>query len=327
MRIHFAFADSHMEYNTSLFRCLIPAEELRRRGHEVTAAHYSTLCEYDHLDACIIERNLFDPELVEQFYRLKDAGTRVIVTFDDAYHLMPFLPDDYPSKGTWTPNALSLFRRTLRCADAVIVPSRKLAECYHADYVPNFYDAELYENVAHTPDPVRIRILWGGNDSHYNGLVGSHVIEALERICKRHPEVVVRVVGTSKTLSVFLKHLPRRQLEVFTWQPLQQWIDVVADSDIGIAPLEGEYDQYRSWVKAVDYGVLGIPFVATQNEVYLETGAMLVPNDDWYNALTTLIVNPQARRLAGDLLHCWMEDQSIQKNGHVYEHLCAGGIG
>jgi hypothetical protein len=97
VRLHIAFADYDSEYNTSVWRCRIPALGLERAGHDVSESHYLDILQYD-AEVYLVERNLQDSRLVESVSRLRKAGKRIVVTFDDAYSLMP---DYSPTKGSW----------------------------------------------------------------------------------------------------------------------------------------------------------------------------------------------------------------------------------
>ena len=48
----------------------------------------------------------------------------------------------------------------------------------------------------------------------------------------------------------------------------EQWGGVIARSfDIGVAPLAGEYDKYRSWIKPIEYCLTSTPWLASDNGV------------------------------------------------------------
>jgi len=135
----------------------------------------------------------------------------------------------------------------------------------------------------------------------------------------------VDVIGTPAVVYIFTENLPKGQLRVRQWTPLDKYADFVArTADIGIAPLAGEYDRRRSWVKATEFGLLGLPLVASNLEPYWGTGALLVRNepDDWYDLLKDLVANPPLRKRMARPLQEFVATQAMQDNIKVYEELC-----
>ncbi len=115
--------------------------------------------------------------------------------------------------------------------------------------------------------PDRIIVGWGGSISHYDSFWGSGIFRAAERVSLRHPELFWLICGND--------HRIYEQLPVSPYQkglqpgvPPQQWPQVVAQFDIGVAPLYGPYDQRRSWIKGIEYSLAGIPWIATEGEPY-----------------------------------------------------------
>jgi hypothetical protein len=328
MRIHFAFGDFLQEYNTSVFRVQIPSAELLAHGHDTTISHFNFLDEQiPPLDAVIIERNLFDSVIFAEIRRLKSFGVKIIATWDDAYHLMP---DTSPSKVHWNESNLHLFRRALKNCTLGITPSRLLCQDYERfckmQYVPNFFDADLYTGLHKKPNDGQIGIVWGGNHTHLESVMHSGVLAALGLVAKRHKRVVVHCVTSNpQILRLFRDALPPGQFRGHGWMPLEKWPSFVAEhADIGIAPLYGEYDRRRSWIKAVDFGMLGIPLVATNYEPYQDLPVLLVKNsvDEWHVALRDLVMNPDWRDTVGQNLNEAIVNLSIQKNWRVYEDVC-----
>jgi len=325
VRIHFAIADWGHEYNTSLFRCMIPADALSKVGHDVSCSHFDFLDELDptKCNAVIIERNLFDNRIIE-FVRRARGKTGLIATFDDFYDI---IPDYVPSHRAWQEPNLSLFKRMLSKFDVVIVPSRILVDDYkqygNVQYMPNYYDAEMYQDLPEKKDDGKVHIVWGGNDTHREGLLHSGVMAALQSVCKFN--VVVHACGTPNVTNLFMKFLPKGKVIAERWMPFHKWPAFVSQTaDIAIAPLWGEYDKRRSWVKLVDFAMVGVPVVASAEPPYEGTGALLVENTEkaWRDALMPLVKTPRLRERTALPMVRFMADKSIQDNVKEYEDIC-----
>ena len=324
MKIHFSFADNSWEFNTSIHRCLIPAMAIKEAGYDVSYGHTSKL-DSVHADVVIIERQFFLPEVHYNIQRLRKEGSRIIGTWDDAYHLMP---DCVKSKPAWNAVNLARFRHGLKFLDVGIVPNELLARdfsrnCKDIRVVPNYCDGQLY-TTPHKPDNRFIRIFYGGNDTHEQGIVESGVIPALQKLLEKYPKAGVYVVGTPRIVCLFRDNLPSGRVGNHGWMSYDEWPKYVAErADIIIVPLSGEYDRRRSSIKANDAAVLAIPMVASDLEPYRGTGACLVNNTEgqWYNALSNLVYSDFARRTLGKRIAKTMGDVTMKGNVGKYEEL------
>lgn len=323
VRIHVAFADFQEEYNTSAWRCFIPALGLVRAGHDVTISHYTGIDNYD-AEAYLVERNLFDDRLVKSVNRLVGAGKRVVVTFDDAYHLMP---DYSPTKKTWSDKALSKFYEMLGIVDCVIVPNKLLVEdyrqyCKDIRYVPNYADPAIYFNSKKLRSTVNI--LWGGNVTHLHSLKESGLLDALGKLCEKDDRVRIVTVSDLVCKNTFARYLPSGRLLANGWMPLAYWPRFVSSSaDIIVCPLSGEYDRRRSWVKVIDAVMFDIPLVASNLEPFRGTGALLVDNTQrgWNSALADMSASGFRRKAVARKIKRSMGDVTIDAHIKEYEEV------
>jgi len=323
MRIHIGFGDYYHEFNTSIWRCLIPAEGLRRVGHDVSMSHIAEVGQYD-ADAYLLERNLFMPEVFTAIENLKAKGKRLVATFDDHYALMP---EDCPSKATWTSKNIARFCDALGLMDVVIVPNKVLVEdyrpfCKDIRYIPNYADPELYSPNYKKYRHGTFNVLWGGNSTHLLGLKESGCLEAMGRLCATHPNVRVVAVADNMCALALSRHVPGDRLTVTGWKPLAEWARFVAENaDAIICPLYGEYDRRRSWVKVIDAYYYGIPLVASNLEPFRDTGAWLVENDPkaWYDAISDLSYGGFKRDRVMSRITVRMHDVSIHVHVREYE--------
>ncbi len=298
MRIVYVYSDNPLEWNSSEWRCAVPARALNRTG--VHAARL--LSRFDFVkntpkvqEACInadiiiIERALYGPMLAAiQHWKAQDKI--VVADFDDAYHLMtPDNPSyrfwgenqarriDENGNETWEkvdPPPLTQFKWGLRLVHAATVPSKRLADDWkdYTDmvYLPNYIDLQKYQVDLKPHDGVVIG--WGGSVSHLESFEKSGVIPALRSVCRARPNIKVMICGSDKRIIEKLG-LPVKNVLQRPWVPHSHWPNHLAEYDIGLAPLGGAYDDRRSWIKVLEYMVMKIPWVATDSPAYSDLRA------------------------------------------------------
>ena len=298
MKIVYVYTDSPEDWNSSEWRCAVPARAINRTKrhsavllnlNEFSANSQESNEACSSADIIVIQSNLIGPVLSAiQHWKARDKV--LIADFDDAYNLMLSTNPNYPywSKGIKSkrqPNGTTIrgqidpppvtqFKWGLKLVHAATVPSLRLADDWreYTDvyHLPNYIDLEKYQNVK-LEHHMGINIGWGGNISHLPSFKKSGVLEALVRVCKARPEVKVMIAGGDRRLYDLLT-LPRDQKVLLPWVPYSQWAQVLSKFDIGLAPLYGPYDDRRSWIKILEYMVMKIPWVASESPAYCELG-------------------------------------------------------
>jgi glycosyltransferase involved in cell wall biosynthesis len=138
-----------------------------------------------------------------------------------------------------------------------------------------------------------IVIGWCGSMSHYSSFTDSGIFPALQKICKRYPNVSILFGGDQRNYDNL--NVPANQKKFQQFVPPDQWEKLVKSLDIGLAPLSGEYDKRRSWIKCLEYMALQVPFVASDYPTYsqLKDYGVFVKNDqwEWERKLTDMIEN------------------------------------
>lgn len=292
MNIVYVYADNESEWNCSEWRCAIPARAINR-----TAYHHAKLLSIDDFrlstplaqEACgladliIVQRNLYELVLSSmQHWKARDKA--IVVDFDDAYQLLPV---SHPNYAFWNqgiikahnlpiqkvdPPPLTQFKWGLRLAHAATVPSKRLADDWQSytemHYLPNYIDLKVYENAVHEKH-TGVVIGWGGSVSHLQSFTNSGVVTALKKVCSARPQVTVMVCGNDRRVFDSLQ-VPSRQKIFQPWVNYTEWPGVLAKFDIGLAPLAGDYDERRSWIKVLEYMVMKIPWVASEGSAYQE---------------------------------------------------------
>ncbi len=341
MNIVYIFADKPVEWNCSEWRCAIPARAINRtkrhRAEMLSLDDFASntpaaLAACDLADIIIVQRNLFGRVLSAiQHWKARDKV--MIADFDDAYQLM------HPSNASYTfwgkglvlragsspekidPPPLTQFKWGLRLVHAATVPSKRLADDWQAYapmyYLPNYIDLKLYENIIPAPHD-GITIGWGGSLSHYQSFTGSGIQEALQRVCRARPRVKVMICGNDRRI---FDQLPVSSAQKIYHPavPFDQWPSVLSHFDIGLAPLHGDYDERRSWIKVLEYMVMRIPWVGSEGPAYheLRDYGWLVNNTPsaWERVLLDMVDNlPNYKAEAACEPYLFGISQSVDEN-------------
>lgn len=175
-------------------------------------------------------------------------------------------------KKTGYPHPLFQFKLGLKIAHAQIMPSKYMTRKYNklspTYYVPNYFVTQNYLGVDKDQRDYLV-IGWGGSLSHLQSFKDSGVIQALEEIIKERDNVKLLVCGDKRLLEVI--NIPDDKKLFHPYVKNEQWGHVIAKNfDIGLAPLEGEYDKCRSLIKPIEYMLTKTPYVASYGEAYKE---------------------------------------------------------
>ncbi|MCP3960083.1 MAG: glycosyltransferase [bacterium] len=209
------------------------------------------------------------------------------------------------------------YQRAFRAADAFIGSTPFLAQVARRfgkpAYVlqntlcPDFFAASerLRLELEGAADDGRVVIGYGaGTATHDRDF--RVAAAALEQVLDRHPEIELHVVGEVKIPQAFERHAPRvRRLGAASWA---DWPAALASFDINVAPLEGHnpYCRAKSALKYFEAASLGVPTVASDSDSYRraivagENGFLATTEEEWVQALESLIVSRDLRRQVGE---------------------------
>lgn len=342
MRILYVYCDTASEWNCSEWRCHIPANALNASGkHWARMMWYEDfslrrqlpwvreLC--DRADVIFVQRNLLFREVWDACDYWRGMGKTVVADLDDAY---PILPPSNPAYKFWIENVQNLdppplerLEEGLRHVDALCSPSKVIlddwAHVVPGVWVPNLAVLAWWRNVQPREPDGKVIIGWGGSVSHYDSFWDSGIREALKRILRERRNVFLMLCGNDDRLR-FRPPGPPEKVIFQPGVPPWEWPRVVASFDIGIAPLAGDYDRRRSWIKVMEYALAGVPCAFTDYEPYEDLRDLGVPVENspeaWYAALNGLLNNlEEARRIAQDRYRPWaLERLTLLPNVDTY---------
>jgi len=286
-------------------------------------------------DIIIIERNFFGDNLTMIMY-WKVRNKMIVANFDDAYDMMRDTNIAYPfwvlgSAKNKTPEGevdveikplpLTQFKWGLRMVAGIMLPSKVLMKDWDrysdAYYVPNYVDITHYKNVIKEDNGDNIIIGWGGSLSHVQSFEESGIIKALQKICKNYPQVKIMIAGDKRVYDKI--NLPDDKKTYNKFVKFSEWPKVLANFDIGLAPLCGQYDQRRSWIKPLEYMLLKIPWIGSDNKSYddIKQYGKVIKNQQniWYTTIEEMIQNlDDHRKFAKEEPYKFAMNQTIDKN-------------
>jgi glycosyltransferase involved in cell wall biosynthesis len=261
--------------------------------------------------------------------------------FDDAYHLIePYnashyfwakgmveqiLPNGQHVLAPKYPPPMQQFKWGLKMSKGIICPSKILAsdwdECGHTYATKNYLNLDRYEK----KDPLfphpkeEVFIGWSGSMSHYESFTDSGIAGALTFILKKYPYVKLLLTGDKKVYDR-INISPDRKI-FSPYVPEEDWSRLVASYDIGLCPLATEFDKRRSAIKALEYMIMKIPWIATNFETYEELGqyGTLTKNglENWKESICNAIDNIEEKRaLANGKAYDFAVSQSWDANIH-----------
>jgi glycosyltransferase involved in cell wall biosynthesis len=345
LNVLYVYADSPKEWNCSEWNCIIPSKAINRtKGNEAQAIYINDFVKNGEdvqklcsgADIIVVERNFFSDVLtMMQFWKVR--GKTILAIFDDAYDKMHPENVSYnfwmngkvegkDAEGkevsfTMKPHPLTQFKWALQIAKGIQVPSVNLAKdwgVYNNTYfVHNYLDIEKYMDIEplHPHPEDEIWIGWCGSMSHVSSFTDSGVVRALETIAKRYPKVKIFTSGDKRIFDMI--NVENKQFSKYV--PAEDWTSLVKTLDIGLAPLSGPYDQRRSWIKALEYMALKIPWIATNYITYDELSDYGIMTENgyhnWLDALTNAIENfEDHKKLAEGEAYEFALEQSSDKN-------------
>ena len=282
-------------------RCYQPLAELRRRGHNVMLPEKGMVwlpdAELNAGDIDVFAGQLLTGPRGMELWESWQGKTRLVYDIDDDV----FNSDHEGSLWHRLPECRDIAAYLLAISDLVTVSTEPLVDVvsrYNPNVVvlPNCVHEDLLK--IDRPRRERVTVGWSGGTSHLRDF--NYVAPMLSRFLARNPQVDMHFVGADYTPRLKVADGRTRHTR---WEPDVWDYYRGVDFDIGIAPLDpaGKFNRCKSHLKAMEYGALGIPVIASDSEPYRwyvqhgVTGFLVRQDHEWGRYLRDL-VNDEAMR-------------------------------
>lgn len=291
--------------DSGTFSTLYQRSELPRTAFGLsrcTIRRFADVFSARQADVVLVQREamLFGPPLIE--WLTTAAGRRpLVLDLDDATYVS-YVSPVYGRPAAllkWPGKAESL----IRAAAVVTCGSREVADHVRslggrAVVIPTVVDTERFTPRVEAPNRVPV-LGWIGSHSTLPYL--HSLLPALQEVARRHEFQLVAVSLAKDALMIDGVDVDSRE-----WS-LEHEVADFQSLDIGLYPLlDDRWSRGKSGLKAIQYMAVGIPFVATPIGVVTEIGEAGVTHlcassfDEWTNALSTLLADPDLRHRMGN---------------------------
>lgn len=292
------------------YRVKLPMGQLAKHGYDVTLGSADvdagpgitaqTIAGHD----LIVGQRFNKPGGVHIYRESRTPATRLVYELDD--DVFSVNAENFMAYHLWQmPDILDAATHAMEISDVITTTTPVLAEVL-SEYNPNVV---VIPN--HIPGWVcdyerkrreRPAVGWAGGASH--GVDVGMVVSPVRRFLKRFPGWDLRLAGTDYRPTF------KTSRAVFT-----RWIHVTDDErgyytspdwDIGLAPLAANrFNASKSPVKALEYGALGIPVIASDFGPYRdyvkhgETGFLVKRDHEWLKYMSELASDVGLREKMG----------------------------
>lgn len=261
-------------------------------------ARLSAARRVDPYDVVVLQRRLLQKMMLN---RLRQNARALVFEFDD------MLTRKRTAEGgvADAPTLARRFRRTMRVVDAVVTTNEDLAreaERAGADpekihILPSVIDLERWRPGEARDASGRIVLGWVGSASNRSSV--EMLREPLIHLCRRYPEVEVRIVSDEP---IWLDDVRMTQQSYAAEREMED----VRSFDIALVPLvEGPWTRGRVSTRILSCFAAGLPVVASDvptNRLYIrdgENGFLAGRLGEWEERIVNLIEHPELRAEVG----------------------------
>ncbi len=261
-------------------------------------------------DLLVIHRYLYEP-VIQALYYWKARDKKVIVDIDQGLNSLLL---DHPDYHFWTKvsatagsrqeiSTLAQLQLGLRLVDAITVPTARLAKDFspygRTLVIPDALNTDEYLT-PHIERPGVICLGLGGDEFYLPSLEACGLLKALEGVCSQRPQVRLLLAGTGRHSLNILPSITADRKNFIPQVSFAEWVGLLSTVDIGLAPIYGEYEQYWSNIRILEYMSMKIPWVASDLSPYRDMASYgwLVGNtaEAWERVLLEMVDHVEAYR-------------------------------
>lgn len=315
----------HDNQASEWYRAFVPGQMLIARGHDVSYLNIKDPLENFLTSDVVIFIRSGHPVDLYILNTLKEANKYIIVDIDDN----PWaLPKSDPRIIRWeTSGSRLILEKGLGWADLITVTSEELLIALqhfnpNIEVLENCLPDSHWKTTQRKYDKDSLVIGWAGGITHNEDL--KLIVNPLLQILEVYPHVELHLAGNWDWL---INPFPKNnRIKVLNFVPIDQYHELLAGFDIGIAPLiDTPFNRYKSDLKFLEYAALGIPCLAsaivpyTKSIVHGKTGFFAENDEDWKIYLRRLIESIKIRREIGKAAQIWSKTRMISTNINKWE--------
>lgn len=315
----------------SYYRLILPAWVIGSKGEYLT--HVSMILDAKKIawnPTTIVFSRQYKPEVREFMNIWKKQGKRLIYETDDN---LSRIPTYNPTHKYFTKEIIDDTIKTMKLCDVVTVSTEPLREFY-SSYHPNVVvlpNNMIPEFLGKEPPPNKkfgeIRIGWAGSQTHSRDF--NCISSAILEIASKYPQV--KFVFFNWAPPDVEKALPQNQIMFVPGVSIDKYHKELLNLnlDIGLAPLEDNtFNRGKSNLKVLEYGLLGVPTIASPVYPYSTTinhevdGMLAAKNKHkkWVSCMEKLINNSEMRLSLGRNIRKRVYDEfNLFRNIHLWE--------
>lgn len=283
------------------FRIVMPFDQLRANGWKAEYATNTPPARVAEFRVLVAER-LDKPEVLGDWRRRRLQHKLVYELDDDLWHVSPL---NWAAYRTYGLNSVKdAAAMCCRFSDLVTVTTEPLAAEVrrqsgnpNVQVIPNYISASLLS--MERPRREHVTIGWMGGASHTLDL--AQVAPAVRRVMEQDQSLRLHVVGSD-----FRPTLGMIRSRHTQWEAHPHDMYKHLDFDIGLAPIEhSQFNESKSYLKALEYAALGIPVIASNFGPYPEfvidgvTGFLVSKERHWRDRIRLLATDADLRESMG----------------------------
>ena len=299
------------------------------------------------IDGAILQRTAIPATMVTSLLdSFRESNIPYLFDIDDDLLNVPPDKDPTGKYASYASKLTAIAANAARVTTSTATLAARLSQINpNVTILPNRLSNRLWQGDLNQPEPDgKIRALYMGTNTHVEDL--RMVLPALDEVALAEPEFELVLIGMGVPAEELAQFGRKRWLselsvppEAVRYDKFVPWLQSQAGNfDFGIAPLvDTPFNNYKSSLKALDYGALGLPCLISDVEIYrpiaksAPSGIRLVGNSvkQWVEALNERIEEASKHgRKRDTALRQWIAEYHMLDDSLAdFDELVLGTIG
>ena len=289
------------------FRIFIPAKILENKGIKTKVTNDFDTADMNAYDVFFFHRPHLEQAWIDAFYKLSNAGKRVVIDIDENFHELPEDHPGYKILGPGNPQSLNNFEKMLARADLVTTSSKQLAEYYHAyarkiEYLPTTWDRNMELWNKQAPIHNTFNVGWCDFASEIPNL--KLIRREVASFVKETGNALLVIGGDLRAIDHFNGVLPEEKILFVPFVTIEDYPFLLAHFDVILSPQKkSNYNQSKPDTRLVEAGARRIPWIASGIPSFKDWnagGLVADRSEEWVDHLQKLYQDPTLRKDLGE---------------------------